>query len=86
MNTLKKKFIIDILMFLDFLIVSVSGLVLWKILPRGSGKTGQEFILLRENWLFIHDWSSVFLVLIVIIHLVINWKWVVCAGKTWFRD
>lgn len=76
MDKNKIKFWIDILMFVSFLIVAVSGFVLWLVLPRGSGRTGSVFIFLREEWLFLHDWLSVLLLLLIIIHLILNWVWI----------
>ena len=76
MNKNKIKFLVDILMFVSFLVVAVSGFILWLVLPRGSGRDGSVFILLREEWLFLHDWLSVFLVLFILVHLVLNWAWI----------
>lgn len=76
MNKNKLKFWVDILMFLDFLLVSISGFVLWLVLPRGSGKFGESFIFSREQWLWLHDWSSVILITLILIHLILNWIWI----------
>ncbi len=56
-------------MFVDFLIVALSGLVLWKILPRG---TQNIFIFPRGQWFPIHIWTSVIFTFILLIHLVLN--------------
>ena len=71
MEIVKKKFIIDILMFLDFLAVAISGFVLWLV-PKGSGK---------GVWLFIHDYSSVLLIILLLIHLILNWNWIKAMFK-----
>jgi cytochrome b subunit of formate dehydrogenase len=70
------KLIVDILMFVDFLVLAVTGFVLRFILPRGSGKFGGRFIFLREDWHFIHDWTSVILICLLILHLLLNWQWI----------
>jgi len=80
MDRIKIKLWVDIGMFLDFFILAFSGFVLKFILPRGSGKLGGEFIFLREEWLFIHDWTSLILVILLIFHLILNWPWI----KSWF--
>ncbi len=77
----KIKYIVDALMFLDFLALAFSGFVLKFILPRGSGRLFGEtsFIgLYRENWLTMHDITSLGIVILLIIHLLLNWTWIKC--------
>jgi len=76
MDRNKIKFLVDLLMFISFIILSISGFILWLVLPRGSGKIGAGFILLREEWLSIHAWLSVLLIILIFIHLLLNWCWV----------
>ncbi len=70
------KLWVDIVMFVDFIILAFSGFVLKFILPRGSGKLGSDFFFLREEWLMIHDWTSLILVVLLVIHLILNWIWI----------
>ena len=84
MEKAKVKFFIDILMFLDFLILAISGFVLWKVLSREGGRAGFIFILGRGDWLFIHDWSAVALVVLIIIHHFFNWNFIKCMIKSLF--
>ncbi|MBU0893982.1 MAG: DUF4405 domain-containing protein [Nanoarchaeota archaeon] len=87
MNKNQVKFTIDLLMFIDFLLIAISGFILWLVLPRGGGKLGNLFIFLREDWLFIHHWTSVLLIILIIIHLLLNWIWIknmflrICIGQ-----
>jgi len=85
MNRNKIKFIVDVLMFVDFLIVALSGFVLWRILPRGSGKAGNSFWFLREDWLAMHDWGAVLLVFFILVHLILNWVWIRSMFKFVFK-
>lgn len=85
MNKNNVKFIVDILMFIDFLIIAVSGFILWLVLPRGSGRLENSFIFLREDWLFMHNWGSVLLIILIIIHLVLNWNWIKSMFKFNFQ-
>ena len=56
------KFFIDILMFIDFLIISISGFA-------GRGKSD------------IHKWASIILIVLLVIHLLMNYKWVIYMFK-----
>lgn len=85
MNKNKIKFIVDFLMFLDFLILAISGFILWFILPKGSGKLVNSFLFFREDWLLIHDYASVIVVILILVHLVLNWRWIWAMFRNLFR-
>lgn len=76
---MNKRFIVDILMFVDFLIVAFSGLVLWQILPRGAQNI---FIFSRGQWFTIHIWTSIIFTFILLVHLILNHKVV----KEYFQE
>ncbi len=80
MNINKAKLIVDLLMFIDFIIIALSGFVLWIMLPSGSGagKFGSESALglLRHEWISMHNLTSVVLIVLLIIHLILNRRWI----------
>jgi hypothetical protein len=71
-------------MFVDFLLVALSGFILWFILPRGGGRFS-GFLLLRDQWLRMHDLTSVILILLLLIHLMLNWMWIKCMFRNVFK-
>ena len=85
MDKNKIKFTVDFLMFINFLIIAVSGFILGLVLPSGSGRLGNSFIFLREDWLFIHNLGSVLLTLLIVVHLILNWIWIKSIFKSIFR-
>jgi len=85
MSRNKLKLAVDILMFLVFLIIAFSGFVLWLILPSGGGRLAGSFVFLREEWLFIHNWFSVLLIFLVLVHLFLNWIWIKNMFKVFFK-
>ncbi len=78
MNRMKLKLLIDILMFLDLLVVAVSGFVIWFVYPTnsGSGRAGALFLLTRFQWLGIHNWVAVVFVILLLVHLFLNFPWI----------
>jgi cytochrome b subunit of formate dehydrogenase len=79
MDKAKTKFWVDLLLFLDFLALAISGFVLKYALPRGSGRLLGEntFLgLLREDWLSMHNVTAVLIVIFILIHLLLNWAWI----------
>jgi hypothetical protein len=78
-------FILAVTMFLLSLIEALSGFLLWLVIPRGGGKRGLEeafWSLSRDTWIDIHDWAAVGLLVIVIIHIIFHWKWLVHMYNT----
>jgi uncharacterized iron-regulated membrane protein len=67
------------LLVLTGLTEAISGFVLWFAIPSGGGRRGLELTYLglnRYSWVDIHDWMAIALTVIVIVHLLIHWKWV----------
>ncbi len=90
MLKIKTKFniIVDILGFFSFLIISFSGIVLWRILPRGSYQGGRGittekmfFGLDRHNWTDIHNYIALVFIALILIHLILHWHWIKSLPK-----
>ena len=89
-----RNYIIDLIMFLLALFEVVSGFVLWLVLPRGRGYAGGRggelvteatFLWSRDTWLDLHNWVAVALLVIVVLHLILHWRWIVHMTKTIWR-
>ena len=88
MDINKGKFVVDLLMFVDFVLLAVSGFILWIVFPAGeqSGRA-PAFLFDRFGWIKIHDLTAVALVVLIVIHLILNWNWIkcmifsICRGK-----
>ena len=71
----------------------VSGFVLWLVLPGGGGYMGGRgadgggiFLWSRDTWIDLHDWTAVALVVIVVIHVILHWGWIVRMTRSYFRQ
>ena len=92
----------DFLLLYGFLFISVSGYILWFILPMGQGlggvisvgncgwllsgmgavgNDGVAFGLLRYHWIELHSWVSVIVVMLVLIHILFHWQWIMESTK-----
>ena len=86
-------YIAAVVLFILFLFQSFSGFVIWLFLPRGRfdyynmiGGFGRTFWGLQRNvWVDLHVWVAVTILAIVIIHLILNWNWIVAVSKNIFR-
>lgn len=75
------------LLILTGLVETISGFVLWFALPSGGGRKALELSywgLTRQTWIDIHDWVAIALVAIVVIHLLLHWKWVCRMARNLF--
>lgn len=75
---------------LTLLLQATSGFILWVALPRGDGfrfrgsgsrLAHDSFGFARETWLDIHQWAGVALIVILLVHLLLHWRWVLNVTK-----
>jgi cytochrome b561 len=87
-----QNYIIFIIMLLLALFQVLSGTVLWFVLPHGTGYQGSKYLNAveptfgwsRDTWVDWHDWTAAALLAMLIIHLILNWKWIVHTTKRAF--
>ena len=79
----KTNLVLDITIGIAFLVEAVSGFVLWLALPQGGYRGGRNpyygrtLILSRDAWLTLHDWFAVVMVIGILLHVILHWKWIV---------
>ena len=61
------------------ILLGISALLLWQFFPRG-------FLESRQLWVDIHKWTGVALAVLVIIHIVLHWKWLVRMTRHYLRN
>jgi len=81
--------------FLLFLLEVFSGFVLWLAISGDDGFRGgrdgalrpgqEEFLAVtRSDWIDIHDWAGVALLVIICLHVVLHWRWIAQVTKRVF--
>jgi len=87
MEKTKINYYIDVLMLISFIINAITGLIIFFFLPTGVKRGSyQEFLgIIKQNWLDVHNWSGLLLLLIVVIHLILHWNWIVCMTKSFIQ-
>lgn len=91
----RTNFILDTIILVLFVVVLVSGVLLWQVYPEGQSRhqgrraevTPTETVmgLDRSDMRAVHDWAGVLMGVLVGVHLVFHWKWIVCQMKRLFR-
>jgi hypothetical protein len=80
-----ERYIVVVVLFLMSLFETFSGWILWIIMPRGVGDQllakydfGRVFWGLQRNeWVDLHAWVAVLLVMIIVVLIVMHWQWIV---------
>lgn len=87
MNRDKLNFLVDFLAFISFLAVAKTGLIIFFFLPGGVRQGGyQEFFgITKASYTAIHDLSGIIFVILVIVHLILHWQWIVGNLKNIFK-
>ncbi|HRY60073.1 MAG TPA: DUF4405 domain-containing protein [Patescibacteria group bacterium] len=96
MKKIKINALVDIFAFVAGLIVAKSGLVLWFILPSGSGGGFQGgkgggveksfFFLSRHEWQTIHNWVGLILIILILLHLILHWSYIKNINKILLKN
>jgi hypothetical protein len=86
-----KYWVLAIIMGVLGLVEAVTGFVLWMGFPEGGGGGGrlsggisnlEYWGLTKHTWVGIHDWVALALVVMVVIHIAVHWKWIVRVGRS----
>ena len=77
----KLNFIIDIIAFIAFVLLTTTGILMRYILPPGSGKHTLIWGMDRHEWGTVHFWISILFFSILALHLFTHWKWIVSLVK-----
>ena len=95
MRKATQNYILFIVLFFPGLFQAVSGFVMWLALPHGGGGYGRGgmadggsaifWSITRDTWRGLHDWAAVALLVMIIIHLILHWKWIVYMTKSYFK-
>ena len=83
-----QHYIMFFLLVVSSLVEAASGFVLWFALPHGGGRfASKEFwSISRDTWTTMHDWAAVALIVIVLVHIIMHWKWVVTVTRQMLRS
>ncbi|MFH0968388.1 MAG: DUF4405 domain-containing protein [Methanobacteriota archaeon] len=69
--------IVDLAALIFFIPSLITGMVLYLVLPSGGGGGGHRTFLdiSRDQWLTVHNHASLIFAGLIIIHLVLHWKY-----------
>jgi hypothetical protein len=71
-----KLWIINVLSFVLFIVLSGTGLLNWLVLPRGYTERGSIWVSLRHFIVAFHQWVALIFMIVVAAHLVLHWPYI----------
>jgi Domain of unknown function (DUF4405) len=73
------KRVLDLMLYLVGCTLTGKGLLLAYRLPHGQGHIGRILFLGydRHEWGDIHTWLAYMIILLAVVHLLLNWQWLV---------
>jgi hypothetical protein len=76
--------LLNLLLYLSFCVMVGTGLMMaYRLIPGSRGGQGLEILgWNRHQWGDLHRWVSYGFVALIVVHLALNWSWLVkCAAK-----
>ena len=83
MNKSRISYFVDLLMGVFFIIAFVTGLLKWTLIIRALGLSSMLLPMAFISEL--HDWSGFLMGAMILLHLVLHGKWIICMTKGLFR-
>lgn len=71
-----KLWVVNVASFVLFLILSITGLANWLLLPRGYETRVRYLITIRHLLRDIHEWAALGFIIIIAIHLFMHWPYI----------
>lgn len=76
------NYFVDVGLAISFLLVALTGMFKFPALLKLTGLLNN--IPLYKLITFIHDWSGMVMSILVIMHIVLHWKWIIIMSKKLF--
>lgn len=75
-NKANQLWVVNVISFLLFSFLGITGLINWLLLPRGPGLGGGFLIGLRHFLRDVHQWAALGFIIMVAIHLFLHWGYI----------
>jgi hypothetical protein len=87
MEKVKINYFIDFFAGISFFINAITGFILLFFLPSEVRQGRYQIFLglVKDKWLKIHAITGVILVILILIHLILHWTWIVSMTKRFFK-
>ena len=70
-----KLWIVNVISFILFVILSSTGLINWLVLPKGYEARGNFLVSLKHFFITLHEWAGLIFIVLIAIHIVLHWPY-----------
>jgi len=70
-----KLWVVNVASFVLFVLLSITGLTNWLLLPRGYETRDRSLISLRHFLRDVHGWIALGFIVVIAIHIVLHWPY-----------
>jgi len=71
-----KLWVVNVISFLLFIVLCITGLLNWLVLPRGYEARGSYLVSLRHFFIAFHEWAALIFMIVVAVHIVLHWPYI----------
>jgi hypothetical protein len=71
-----KLWMVNVMSFILFFILCVTGLLNWLVLPRGYEARGSFLVSLRHFLIAFHEWTALIFMIVIAIHIFLHWTYI----------
>jgi len=71
-----RLWIVNVISFFLFSLLSVTGLINWLLLPRGYGSGAGFLVSLRHSLVTMHEWTALLFMIVIGVHIWLHWAYV----------
>jgi hypothetical protein len=86
------NFSLNTILFLAFSLASLSGMVIWLLLPGGGYQGGRNPFynatllgLTRHGWNDLHLYAGLAMIVVFAVHLALHWGWLTCVARRYAK-
>lgn len=73
---LSRLWIVNVISFILFSLLSVTGLTNWLLLPRGYGQGAVFLVSVRHSLVTMHEWAALLFIIVIGVHISLHWSYV----------
>lgn len=71
-----KLWIVNVVSFVLFSLLSLTGLINWLVLPKGYAARGGLLVSLRHFLVGVHEWTALLFMIVVVVHITLHWGYI----------
>ena len=71
-----KLWVVNVISFFLFIILCITGLLNWLVLPKGYEARGSFLVSLRHFFIAFHEWAALMFMIVVAVHVVLHWPYI----------